>query len=168
MRCIEHRARDFQGWRPDIHIERLRTQRYGPGGHYVHYYDWSGGSRDADRVSTFMVYVDADCEGGGTEFPRLTMPDVENGRWCEFLECGEEVDGDDLKKVKNGITFKPIKGNAVFWENMRADGRGDENTWHAGRSRLLKIHSSSAALLIHAMPSIQRSHTATLRHLVLF
>ncbi|CAM6004160.1 unnamed protein product [Sphagnum balticum] len=89
-------------------------------------------SREADRVSTFMVYVDADCEGGGTEFPRLTMPDVENGRWCEFLECGEEDDNDFLNNGKTGITFKPIKGNAVFWENMRPDGRGDENTWHAG------------------------------------
>lgn len=57
VRCIEHRARSFQGWRPDLHIERLRTQRYGVGGHYVHHYDWSGGNRDADRVSTFMVYV---------------------------------------------------------------------------------------------------------------
>jgi prolyl 4-hydroxylase len=57
VRCIEHRARSFQGWRPDLHIERLRTQRYGVGGHYTHHYDWSGASRDADRVSTFMVYV---------------------------------------------------------------------------------------------------------------
>ncbi|KUJ19286.1 putative prolyl 4-hydroxylase subunit alpha-3 [Mollisia scopiformis] len=59
VRCVEHRARDFQGWRPDIHIERLRTQRYGIGGHYNHHYDWSGASREADRVSTFMVYVNA-------------------------------------------------------------------------------------------------------------
>ncbi|KAF4627564.1 hypothetical protein G7Y89_g10586 [Cudoniella acicularis] len=62
VRCIEHRARAFQGWRPDLHIERLRTQKYGVGGHYKNHYDWSGASREADRVSTFMVYVDADCE----------------------------------------------------------------------------------------------------------
>ncbi|KAG0647448.1 Procollagen-proline [Hyphodiscus hymeniophilus] len=70
VRCIENRARAFQGWQPNLHIERLRTQRYGIGGHYKHHFDWSGASRDADRMSTFMVYVDADCEGGGTEFPR--------------------------------------------------------------------------------------------------
>lgn len=130
VRCIEHRARSFQGWRPDLHIERLRTQRYGQGGHYVHHYDWSGANRKADRVSTFMVYVDADCDGGGTEFPRIPMPDVADGKWCRFLECKEgEIDG---KKPKMGVTFKPMKGNAVFWENLRPDGRGYEETWHAG------------------------------------
>lgn len=29
VRCIEARARSFQGWRDDLWIERLRTQRYG-------------------------------------------------------------------------------------------------------------------------------------------
>ncbi|TVY28487.1 Prolyl 4-hydroxylase [Lachnellula hyalina] len=137
VRCIEHRSRAFQGWRPDLHIERLRTQRYGLGGHYKHHYDWSGGSREADRVSTFMVYVDADCEGGGTEFPRMKMPNVLKGRWCDFLECEKNgPDGDDDggggKGDDFGITFKPIKGNAVFWENLGADGRGYEQTFHAG------------------------------------
>lgn len=28
--------------------------------------------------------------------------------------------------------FKPIKGNAVYWENMRSDGTGYEESWHAG------------------------------------
>ncbi|TVY81708.1 Prolyl 4-hydroxylase [Lachnellula suecica] len=131
VRCIEHRARAFQGWRPDIHIERLRTQRYGVGGHYKHHYDWSGASRQADRVSTFMVYVEADCEGGGTEFPRVKMPSIEKGRWCEFLECGGEG-ADGAQSNGFGVTFKPIKGNAVFWENLGADGRGYEETFHAG------------------------------------
>ncbi|TVY93292.1 Prolyl 4-hydroxylase [Lachnellula willkommii] len=131
VRCIEHRSRAFQGWRPDLHIERLRTQRYGVGGHYKHHYDWSGGSREADRVSTFMVYVDADCEGGGTEFPRMKMPNVEKGRWCEFLDC--EKNGPEGGKGNDfGVTFKAIKGNAVFWENLGSDGRGYEQTFHAG------------------------------------
>ncbi|TVY42931.1 putative prolyl 4-hydroxylase [Lachnellula subtilissima] len=137
VRCIEHRSRAFQGWRPDLHIERLRTQRYGVGGHYKHHYDWSGGSREADRVSTFMVYVDAHCEGGGTEFPRMKMPNVSKGRWCDFLECEKngpdgDGDGDGGKGDDFGITFKPIKGNAVFWENLGPDGRGYEQTFHAG------------------------------------
>jgi prolyl 4-hydroxylase len=133
VRCIEHRARAFQGWRPDLHIERLRTQRYGIGGHYKNHFDWSGASREADRVSTFMVYVDADCEGGGTEFPRIRMPDVRKGRWCEFLECKKEKDvGEDPRAEDWGVTFKPISGNAVFWENLRSDGRGYEETIHAG------------------------------------
>lgn len=82
-----------------------------------------------------MVYVDAECEGGGTEFPRLPMPDIQRGRWCEFLECEEpEVEDQtrDPKRTKMGITFKPISRNAVFWENLGSNGRGYEETWHAG------------------------------------
>jgi prolyl 4-hydroxylase len=131
--CIENRARAFQGWRPNLHIERLRTQRYGIGGHYKHHFDWSGASRDADRVSTFMVYVDADCEGGGTEFPRIRMPETQRGRWCEFLECGDlEKGGVSRGGGEMGVTFKPIRRNAVFWENIRSDGRGYQETYHAG------------------------------------
>ncbi|KAG4423104.1 hypothetical protein IFR04_003741 [Cadophora malorum] len=132
VRCIEHRARAFQGWRPDLHIERLRTQRYREGGHYTHHYDWSGASRDADRVSTFMVYVDADCTGGGTEFPRIRMPDTADRKWCEFLECEEDTSEVKEQNPMMGVTFKPKKGNAVYWENLRSDGRGYEETWHAG------------------------------------
>jgi prolyl 4-hydroxylase len=131
VRCIEHRAREFQGWNSGLHIERLRTQRYGVGGHYKHHYDWSGASREADRVSTFMVYVDAQCEGGGTEFPRIRMPDVRKGRWCEFLECHEAA-GDEGKEPTIGVVFKPMTGNAVFWQNLAANGRGYEETYHAG------------------------------------
>ena len=80
-----------------------------------------------------MVYVDADCEGGGTEFPRVKMPQTGKGRWCEFLECGDEAGGEDRRgRDKMGVTFKPISGNAVFWENLRPDGRGYEETYHAG------------------------------------
>ncbi len=152
VRCIEHRARDFQGWNPGLHIERLRTQRYGVGGHYKHHYDWSGASRKADRVSTFMVYVDAQCEGGGTEFPRIRMPDVRRGRWCEFLECNQAV-GDDQNTPKTGITFKPITGNAVFWQNLAADGRGYEETYHAG---LPVLSGSKVGLNIWSWGSARR------------
>ncbi|RDL34445.1 Uncharacterized protein BP5553_07573 [Venustampulla echinocandica] len=131
VRCIEHRARAFQGWRPELHIERLRTQRYGVGGHYGDHYDWSGASREADRVSTFMVYVKADCDGGGTKFPRIKMPFVGNNtRWCEFLECGKQEGGIGTGEDW-GVTFKPIGGNAIFWENLRSDGSGYEETIHA-------------------------------------
>jgi len=130
VKCIEDRARKFQGWRPGLFIERLRTQRYGIGGHYGYHFDWSGGmrGRGADRVSTFMVYVEANCTGGGTEFPKLERPVSRN--WCRFIECDDkgEVEGEE----RQGVTFKPIQGNAVYWENLRADGSGYPETWHAG------------------------------------
>ncbi|KXH52208.1 2OG-Fe(II)oxygenase family Oxidoreductase [Colletotrichum salicis] len=41
VRCIEARARALQGWREDLWIERLRTQRYVEGGHYSYHFDWT-------------------------------------------------------------------------------------------------------------------------------
>lgn len=125
MRCIEERARAFQGWRPHLYIERMWAQRYNATGHYRHHFDWAGSAgRGGDRVSTFMVYLAADCVGGGTNFPRLNRPENtapgSGSKWCEFLECEEN----------EGVTFRPIKGNAIFWENLRADGRGIPETWH--------------------------------------
>ncbi|KAJ5750301.1 hypothetical protein N7533_007329 [Penicillium manginii] len=127
VRCLEERARAFQGWRPNLYIERMWAQRYNASGHYRHHYDWTGSlARGGDRLSTFMVYLGADCEGGGTNFPRLQMP--VGKQWCRFLECEDEATDEG---GKDGITFKPIKGNAVFWENLRADGTGYTETWHA-------------------------------------
>jgi prolyl 4-hydroxylase len=133
VRCIEHRARAFQGWNPYLHIERLRTQKYSAGGYYRHHYDWNEGpQRSENRITTFNVYVQGDCEGGGTEFPRIKMPDTEKGRWCEFLECGEKSGEDDEQHERMGVTFKAIAGNAIFWENLTPEGAGYEETWHAG------------------------------------
>lgn len=132
VRCAEERARSFQGWRPFLYIERMWSQRYNISGHYRHHYDWTGSAahRGGDRLSTFMVYLEGNCTGGGTNFPRLRMP-RERSKWCQFIEC----DGDDHNNNSNnevgGVTFKPIKGNAIFWENLRADGSGYPETWHA-------------------------------------
>lgn len=72
--------------------------------------------------------------GGGTRFPRLEKP--EDRGWCRFIECesnGEQKKEEEMGEEKEtGVTFKPIKGNAVYWENMKADGTGYEESWHAG------------------------------------
>ncbi|KAL4810329.1 hypothetical protein BDV18DRAFT_56136 [Aspergillus unguis] len=125
VRCIEARARSFQGWKPHLYIERMWAQRYNVSGHYTHHFDWAGTAkgRGGDRLSTFMVYLQAECKGGGTNFPRLRRP--RDKRWCEFIECeGKAAEAE-------GVTFKPVKGNAVFWENLRSDGSGWPETWHA-------------------------------------
>lgn len=162
VRCIEARARAFQGWRDEQWIERLRTQRYGPGGHYNHHFDWSSSYGGWGRVSTFMVWADGSAEdevnpliGGGTEFPLLKRGSLDE-RWCRFVECGtigenEEGDrhtGEPAAATESGagaqaqggfspgtgLVFKPLAGNAVYWENFRPDGtgRGWDETWHAG------------------------------------
>ena len=138
VQCLEQRAREFQGSRPDVYIERLWAQRYEPGGHYTYHFDWSGDIKrfGAGRLSTFMVYLgNEDVVGGGTRFPRLKAP--AGTSWCDIIECDEA--SNDLREEDNegrepgmSITFKPIKGNAIYWENFRPDGSGYEETWHAG------------------------------------
>jgi prolyl 4-hydroxylase len=125
VRCIESRARDFQGWRPFVFVEKLWAQHYGPNGHYTYHYDWSSASRRQGRISSFMVWLGSECTGGGTHFPRIKRP--EGKEWCRFVECGDEGD-----EGMEGVVFKPMKGNAVYWENIRTDGMGYEESWHAG------------------------------------
>lgn len=133
VRCIEARARALQGWREQVWVELLRTQRYHPGGHYNHHFDWSNGRGGWGRVSSFMAWVgdDQDLQGGGTEFPLLMRKTDQ--RWCRFVEC---PDGgrDENGESETGTVFKPIAGNAVYWENFRSDGtgRGYKESWHAG------------------------------------
>ncbi|KAJ0161921.1 hypothetical protein CTA2_5395, partial [Colletotrichum tanaceti] len=67
VRCIEARARALQGWREELWVERLRTQRYVEGGHYSYHFDWSGNRGGWGRVSSMMVWVDA--RGGDDEPP---------------------------------------------------------------------------------------------------
>jgi prolyl 4-hydroxylase len=90
-----------------------------------------------------MVWVQTDdnIEGGGTEFPRLQR-DGPDQPWCRWVVCpvreSANAENKSLKKPEGepitGVTFKPVPGNAVFWENFRPDGtgRGWQETWHAG------------------------------------
>lgn len=145
VRCIEARARTFQGWRDEQWIERLRTQRYRPGGHYNHHFDWSSSYGGWGRVSSFMAWVEGSpldktspLLGGGTEFPLVKRASLHRN-WCQFIECDTESGGHHTDSAKEaglgpGVVFKPLAGNAVYWENFQPDGtgRGWDETWHAG------------------------------------
>ncbi|KAI5459956.1 hypothetical protein BGZ63DRAFT_360107 [Mariannaea sp. PMI_226] len=133
VRCIERRARALQGWPADLFIERLRTQRYRPGGHYGYHFDWTANHAGWGRVSSIMAWVDGqDVKGGGTRFPLLRKPEGEGmAEWCKFIKCLEKRQEEE-KDEDQGVTFNVIPGNAVYWENFGPDGRGYEETWHAG------------------------------------
>jgi prolyl 4-hydroxylase len=103
------------GWRGNhTRLQPLKVQRYGPGGFYTFHYDWDALVEDGNRATTFMIYLVANCTGGGTNFPKLPMP--EDARWCSVIECGEGRDGYE------GVTFKPVTGSAVYWENIHPNG----------------------------------------------
>ena len=135
-KCISRRATSLMGWDPLSPIQALYAQRYTVGGQYVHHYDWfpddvAKSSLDGNRDATFLIYLEAnDCEGGGTNFPRLDMP--QESEWCQFVECsGNGTEGNGAEK-KRGVTFKPIVGNGIFWLNLRNNGSGHPDTLHAG------------------------------------
>ena len=103
--------------------------RYDIGGQYRHHFDWVASDKvvsdnlGGNRVTTFMVYLDDNCTGGGTNFPRLKAP--ADSKWCKFIDCDEPY--------ATGVTFKPIMGNAIFWENLHpSNSSGHTDTWHAG------------------------------------
>lgn len=118
VQSVRARARAFQGWRnPNTTVlEPLMLQRYGVDGFYNYHLDWDELLEHGNRVTTFMVYLVGDCDGGGTNFSYLPVPEDE--RWCGIIECGEGRDG------YRGVTFKPLKGSAVYWDNIRPNGTG--------------------------------------------
>ncbi|KAI0131099.1 hypothetical protein F4814DRAFT_437711 [Daldinia grandis] len=132
VRCIEERALLFQGFDvPRTHLEPLQLVKYGQGERYHFHTDWytnaaahATSALGGNRLSSFFAYVAAseDITGGGTNFPMVAAP--RDGRWCEFVDCDEPWE--------NGVTFRPIVGNAVFWQNLLEDGTGDQATLHAG------------------------------------
>jgi prolyl 4-hydroxylase len=125
VRRIEKRAINFQGWRgEDTHIQPLKTQRYGYNGYFSFHYDWDPSVKEGNRVTTFMIYLVDECTGGGTNFPRLQQPD--DHRWCDVIACDE-----DDRDGYDGVTFKPVAGSAIFWENMHPNGSFHHGVRHA-------------------------------------
>lgn len=126
MRRIENRAQKFQGWRGNnTRLDTPTIQRYHVDGFYSYHYDWDPTVIKRNRATTFMVYLVAECAGGGTNFPYLKQPD--DMQWCNIIECTEEG-----RDGYQGVTFKPKPGLAVYWENFHPNGSGHEGVYHAG------------------------------------
>ncbi|KAK3373655.1 hypothetical protein B0T24DRAFT_703467 [Lasiosphaeria ovina] len=132
--CIARRALDLQGFDArDAQLEPLQLVRYAAGEEYDVHTDWLADGAYAtapnggNRATSFFVYVHvaAGTTGGGTNFPLVPAP--RDGRWCArgFAECDAPY--------ASGLTFRPVAGNAVFWENLvGGGGEGDARTEHAG------------------------------------
>ena len=129
VQCVEERARNFPAYTSAGLIKPLVVQRYGISNQYKDHYDWypDGPYIDGNIESTFFVYIQANCTGGGTNFPRLNLKALEGTeeeeKLCQWIDC--DVPYDD------GVTFKPVVGNAIFWKNLKG-GVGDVKTLHAG------------------------------------
>jgi len=117
VRCIEQRALDFQGFDTKREsLEPLQLVQYAQNQEYHAHTDWftspaqTTSEFGGNRLSSFFVYVYAssDIMGGGTQFPLLDVP--QNERWCDWLNCDAELE--------DGVVFRPVQGNAVFWRNL--------------------------------------------------
>jgi prolyl 4-hydroxylase len=134
--CIEQRALQFQGFDTKREsLEPLQLVSYGESQEYHSHTDWFTSPAQTtheyggNRLSSFFVYVSAsdDIVGGGTQFPLLDAPEDE--RWCEYVNCDAETE--------DGVVFRPVQGNTVFWRNLKWNGAakeyvGDRMTVHAG------------------------------------
>lgn len=131
--CIIERTKLLLGNVQHEEVEALQLLRYDAGGQFRLHYDWfpfvankrniskSAPDRDFQRLGTVFVYLNDDCVGGQTYFPRL--PGV-----------SENADSEKFSRTDTGegLLVNPKKGNAVFWNNMHANGSGDTRVFHAG------------------------------------
>lgn len=122
VQCLEQRAVRFQKWQSNLLLEQISLQRYHENGFFSYHHDQFPSPRNRlNRYSTFNVFLQGDCTGGGTHFPRIPRP--ADSAWCKYIDC---------ESSEPGVIFKPIAGSAVFWVNTRDDGSGYEETLHAG------------------------------------
>jgi prolyl 4-hydroxylase len=127
VKRIMKRARSLMGWRNnDTRLQPMTLQRYEFNGFFTFHYDWIDDDMVmGNRMTTFMVYLVDKCTGGGTNFPRLQAPG--DPRWCDIIACEGDVEHEEYP----GVTFKPIAGSAVYWENFHPNGTPHTGTRHA-------------------------------------
>ncbi|KAF4862702.1 putative prolyl 4-hydroxylase 6 [Colletotrichum siamense] len=134
VQCVLARAERFMGTtlapgRDEMGPPQL--VRYTAGQRFNVHHDWydtfqpdrtSGRERRWNRVASFFAILEDECVGGETWFPKVEavapQHKAKDGPWRRF--------------EKGGLAFKPVRGNAVFWVNLHANGTGDERVVHAG------------------------------------
>ncbi|KAF2001218.1 hypothetical protein P154DRAFT_596836 [Amniculicola lignicola CBS 123094] len=135
VQCILSRARTFLGtsMRPSDTFSIPQIVRYFPGQKYdLHTDFWpqhqitnDGSNKLFNRQSSFFVFLRDNCTEGETYFPLVDVLDNDSGFKGKAMRG--EKDG-----VQQGVKFKPITGNAVFWVNLDGEGVGDRRVVHAG------------------------------------
>ena len=91
---------------PMAHAEGLQVLHYEPGQEFKEHYDFfspNSPGSQNNRISTLILYLNEVEEGGETTFPKL------------------------------GISLKPVKGSAVYFEYFYNNPAINELTLHSGR-----------------------------------
>ncbi|ETS87785.1 hypothetical protein PFICI_01613 [Pestalotiopsis fici W106-1] len=112
--------------------------RYTTGQHFDVHADWfdvpqerrldsTGNGSTWNRQASFFAILQDDCTGGETWFPHLKPPGLVNSPSAAISQSRiwrEHEDG--------GLAFRSVRGGALFWVNLFANGTGDDRTRHAG------------------------------------
>jgi len=108
--AIDHKIAATLGIRPE-YSEGIQAQRYDIGEQFKRHTDYfepgtteyaQFAAERGNRTWTFMVYLNADMQGGGTRFFAIDR------------------------------TFQPKQGLALLWNNLTADGQPNHATLHSG------------------------------------
>ena len=98
--------------------EPLQVANYGIGGNYEAHFDFASpphnssifGAYDfGNRIATMLFYFETVEKGGDTTFVNIAP----------------------------GVATQPIKGNGIFWHNLKRNGKGNKDTKHAACPVLL-------------------------------
>lgn len=145
VQCILARARGFMGSAMTGNDEMGPPQlvRYTAGQRFNLHHDfyetpqwaYDGSRRKFNRVASFFAILQDNCTDGETYFPHIdgaTQPGLKGTGQVIGPRKWNESDPIVRLHEDGGLAFRPIKGNALFWINLHADGAGDMRTTHAG------------------------------------
>ncbi|XP_028762378.1 prolyl 4-hydroxylase 1-like [Neltuma alba] len=97
--------------------EPLQILRYEENQFYETHFDYFSDTHNfkngGQRIATMLMYLSDDAEGGETYFPKGGSGEC---------NCGG--------KIVEGLSVKPIKGNAVLFWSMGLSGQSDRNSVH--------------------------------------
>jgi len=112
-------------------MEALQVVKYHDTQQFREHTDWfdaemdEGVKKHGNRLSSFFVYLVANCTGGTTVFTKVQRPKAPE--WCDVLVCQNDA-GEETERVE----VRPKVGTAIFWFDLDPNGVGDEMTMHAG------------------------------------
>ncbi|KAG8157333.1 hypothetical protein KVR01_012717 [Diaporthe batatas] len=149
VQCVLSRASRFMGELMREGVDEMgppQLVRYTAGQKFNIHHDWydtpqwayDGSNRKFNRVASFFAILQDNCTDGETYFPQVGPPadmDGAAGDGSRPPHGPRRWDRDDpiwREHESGGLAFRPIRGNALFWVNLHADGRGHEKTVHAG------------------------------------
>lgn len=129
---LSQRMKSILGNVQHAEIEGIQVVKYEPSELFKVHADWfdvpmnhsdnpSKRFRSYNRQASIFAYLSDDCIGGETYFPHVSG-----------VSTTADKSKFSITDTGQGLLVKPKKGNAVFWNNLHANGSGDVRVAHAG------------------------------------